>query len=191
MSSVNAVERERDVLRSLLLARRGAFIVWDHDLNPVWMSPEVQAWLGDETAREELNGAAFAAFCRLQPRAAAPGPSSVLALLQLGSVPARPMLAKFSCIYTQDGYRWLTAELTRYRSTHAKLETLTRAEANVLRLLVRGLSNREIGEKLHVSIETVRTHVRRLLNKLDVTSRSKAASVAREAWPECEDREPE
>ena len=51
--------------------------------------------------------------------------------------------------------------------------------------------NREISKKLWVSTETVRTHVRRILNKLDVTSRTKAASVVREVWPDFAEPEPE
>lgn len=52
---------------------------------------------------------------------------------------------------------------------------LTRAETDVLRALARGLANREIAAGLFVSVETVRTHVRRVLAKLDVPTRARAA----------------
>jgi DNA-binding NarL/FixJ family response regulator len=50
-------------------------------------------------------------------------------------------------------------------------EILTPREADVLELLQAGRSNAEIAEALHVSIETVRTHVRRIYRKLGVRTR--------------------
>lgn len=50
-------------------------------------------------------------------------------------------------------------------------EILTAREADVLELLQGGRSNAEIAQALHVSIETVRTHVRRILRKLGVANR--------------------
>jgi DNA-binding NarL/FixJ family response regulator len=50
-------------------------------------------------------------------------------------------------------------------------EVLTPREADVLELLQGGRSNAEIAQTLHVSIETVRTHARRVYRKLGVRSR--------------------
>lgn len=50
-------------------------------------------------------------------------------------------------------------------------DILTPREADVLELLQGGRSNAEIAEALHVSVETVRTHVRRIYRKLGVRSR--------------------
>jgi DNA-binding NarL/FixJ family response regulator len=50
-------------------------------------------------------------------------------------------------------------------------ELLTPREADVLELLQRGRSNGEIAETLHISIETVRTHARRIYRKLGVNTR--------------------
>ena len=50
-------------------------------------------------------------------------------------------------------------------------EILTAREADVLELLQAGHSNAEIAQGLHVSIETVRTHVRRIFRKLGVRTR--------------------
>jgi DNA-binding NarL/FixJ family response regulator len=50
-------------------------------------------------------------------------------------------------------------------------DLLTTREAEVLELLQAGRSNAEIAQALHVSIETVRTHTRRIYRKLGVTSR--------------------
>jgi len=51
-------------------------------------------------------------------------------------------------------------------------------ELEVLQLVAEGLGNREIGARLYVSEETVKTHVRHLLAKLDVTTRARAVAVA-------------
>jgi DNA-binding NarL/FixJ family response regulator len=50
-------------------------------------------------------------------------------------------------------------------------EVLTRREADVLELLQAGRSNAEIAQALHVGIETVRTHARRIYRKLGVRTR--------------------
>jgi DNA-binding NarL/FixJ family response regulator len=55
---------------------------------------------------------------------------------------------------------------------------LTSREQDVLRLLVEGSSDREIAEALGLSYRTVTSHVRNILGKLDVTSRTAAATQA-------------
>lgn len=57
--------------------------------------------------------------------------------------------------------------------------TLTPREREVLDLLGQGLGNREIARTLALAERTVKTHVSNLLAKLDVTSRTQAALLAR------------
>ena len=52
---------------------------------------------------------------------------------------------------------------------------LTNRELQVLRHITLGLSNREIGQLLEISIETVKEHVQNILRKLDVNDRTQAA----------------
>lgn len=52
---------------------------------------------------------------------------------------------------------------------------LTRREAQVLRHLALGLSNKEIGRSLSISAETVKEHIQRLLLKINATDRTQAA----------------
>ncbi|BAZ38698.1 two-component response regulator [Calothrix sp. NIES-4101] len=55
---------------------------------------------------------------------------------------------------------------------------LSQRELDVLRLMVDGLSNPEIAEKLYLSPNTIKTHVRGIMNKLSVDDRVQAAVVA-------------
>jgi DNA-binding NarL/FixJ family response regulator len=55
---------------------------------------------------------------------------------------------------------------------------LTVRELDVLRLIVAGMSNKEIGGQLHISEATVKTHINNLLGKLGVSDRTQAATCA-------------
>jgi DNA-binding NarL/FixJ family response regulator len=92
------------------------------------------------------------------------------------------------------------AILTRYRAHSARFESVaarrgrvaeviplqpmrrleqepTAREVEVLQLISDGLVNREIGERLYLSEETVKSHVRHLLAKLQARSRAHAVAV--------------
>jgi DNA-binding NarL/FixJ family response regulator len=56
--------------------------------------------------------------------------------------------------------------------------SLTQRERQVLRLLADGLSNEEIGKQLFISPETVRTHVRKAMTKLEADTRTQAVATA-------------
>jgi DNA-binding NarL/FixJ family response regulator len=61
------------------------------------------------------------------------------------------------------------------------LDLLTERETEVLACLGEGLSNQQIGKRLHIGETTVKTHVSRVLTKLDLRSRVQAAILAQEA----------
>ena len=58
-------------------------------------------------------------------------------------------------------------------------EPLTPRELEILRLIDSGLTNREIADRLFVSVGTIKTHTHRAYAKLDVTGRTQALARAR------------
>jgi two-component system NarL family response regulator len=59
-----------------------------------------------------------------------------------------------------------------------KQPTLTRREADVLRQMMLGLSNKSIATNLTVRVGTVKTHVKAIFNKLDALNRTEAVTIA-------------
>jgi DNA-binding NarL/FixJ family response regulator len=64
------------------------------------------------------------------------------------------------------------------REARANIEQLTRREREVLQALGEGLSNKQIAERLHMSVDTERTHMMNILSKLGVHSRLQALLFA-------------
>lgn len=63
-------------------------------------------------------------------------------------------------------------------SADEDLDKLTAREQEVMRLIARGYTYREVGEKLFISIKTVETHVGKVLHKLQLTNRHELAHWA-------------
>ena len=70
----------------------------------------------------------------------------------------------------------LAAELATRRSSGSP--ELSKREREILRLLSHGMTNEAIGRELFISPETVRTHVRRAIAKLDAKTRTQAVATA-------------
>ncbi|WP_009958307.1 response regulator [Verrucomicrobium spinosum] len=76
------------------------------------------------------------------------------------------------------GETCLAPSLVEKLAASVSNEPLTRREQEVLELLARGRSNKEIASTLSISEPTVKTHLRSLFGKLDVLSRTEAIAVA-------------
>jgi len=72
----------------------------------------------------------------------------------------------------------LLAQRMRDRRTEPKTEPLTERELEVLALVGRGASNKEIASALFITERTARTHVSNILGKLGLSSRTQAALYA-------------
>lgn len=88
----------------------------------------------------------------------------------------------------QKGKSTLSSEASDFLISNIKEPTaadyqLTNQEKNILACLVEGLSNKGIAQKLVLSLSTVKFHVSNILNKLGVSSRTEAISMAiKKSW---------
>jgi DNA-binding NarL/FixJ family response regulator len=78
------------------------------------------------------------------------------------------------------GRSYIDPGLARINGPHgtARNRPLTAREIDVLRLLAEGLSHEEIGSRLSISPETVRTHVRKASDRLGAATRTQAVAMA-------------
>ena len=77
--------------------------------------------------------------------------------------------------WTRDELRRVTGALATPRMSGDVEVPLTQRESEVLRQLAFGLTNKEIGQALGISYETVKEHVQNILRKIGVTDRTQAA----------------
>jgi DNA-binding NarL/FixJ family response regulator len=94
----------------------------------------------------------------------------VVRALELAKMQAKPFVKTEG---TQKEWRWCISEQLPKKSKKA-LEQLTEREKDVLFLLVTGLPNKAIAEKLFVSPGTIKTHTLNIYQKLDVANRTAA-----------------
>lgn len=75
------------------------------------------------------------------------------------------------------GQKRLSSEVAAEIAEHATDEVLTPREIDVLRLVAGGNANKEIGARLSVTEETVKSHVRNILGKLGANDRTHAVAI--------------
>lgn len=78
------------------------------------------------------------------------------------------------------GARPVDPDVVQEMRRHAVDDALTEREAQVLRLVARGLANREIGERLAIGEGTVKNHLKRILSKLGASDRTHAVVIGME-----------
>ena len=77
-----------------------------------------------------------------------------------------------------EGKSWLVPSIAARMRERAKRPQLTEREVDVLRLIGRGLTNREVASVLRIAESTVKNHMNNLMAKLDVSDRTEAVSYA-------------
>jgi DNA-binding NarL/FixJ family response regulator len=99
-------------------------------------------------------------------------------------VDAIRIVADGEALLTPEATRRLVADFAKQNGAPAArdaMDWLTPREREVLVLVARGLSNREIASSLTVSLETIKTHVKRIFTKIGVHDRAQAVIAAYEA----------
>ncbi|MCP4543150.1 MAG: LuxR family transcriptional regulator, partial [Chloroflexi bacterium] len=72
------------------------------------------------------------------------------------------------------------SDLSPVSPSQPLIESLSPRELEVLQLIAQGLSNREISERLFLSLNTVKVHARNIYGKLGVRNRTRAVARAQE-----------
>jgi DNA-binding CsgD family transcriptional regulator/tetratricopeptide (TPR) repeat protein len=147
-----------------------------------------ESWSDAATAWERLERPPLAAYCRWREAEAlvAAGASRVEASVPLREayavadrIGAKPLVRELELL-AQRARLDLTSPDVESDEEQSMMEILglTTREAEVLSLVARGFTDREIAEALVISIKTASVHVSHILGKLGVTNRREAAAVA-------------
>lgn len=78
----------------------------------------------------------------------------------------------------QNGKRYIPPAIASRLAERMLRSNLTPREVEILKLLAKGLTNKQIGRVLAISDNTVRNHVNRIIEKLEVADRTEAATTA-------------
>jgi len=81
-------------------------------------------------------------------------------------------------VFNQAITQKLCGEFQRLARYNPFEEPLSRRELDVLMLIARGKTNKEIGEELFISEKTVKNHITNIFRKIQVTDRTQAALYA-------------
>ncbi len=94
----------------------------------------------------------------------------------LKSMPPRELLEGIRQVHA--GKKRIPAEIAARLAEHLSDEALTAREVEVLRQVASGNRNRDIAERLFISEETVKVHVKHIMDKLGAHDRTEAVSIA-------------
>lgn len=94
----------------------------------------------------------------------------------LKSMPPRELVETIRRVHS--GKKGLPPEVAANLVEHLSDQTLSQREVEVLRHIAGGNRNREIAERLFISEETVKIHVRHIMEKLGANDRTQAVAIA-------------
>jgi len=153
-----------------------------------------QAWADAAAAWDRLERPPLAAYCRwrLAEALLAAGASRAEASVPLrgahavaARIGARPLAAELELLAQRARLDLAPPEASAPGTKRALEEALglTPREADVLALMARGYTNREIATTLVISVKTAGVHVSHILRKLDAPNRLEAAAIAHRLAP--------
>ena len=128
----------------------------------------------------DLQGDSIAASHSLQQALDLAQPGNLIRTFLDSEPVLASLLAQIEGPYAQRLAQTFRQELQEHGQAAPIPLDLTPREYEVLQEIIAGLSNKEIEEKLFISRNTVRTHIKNLYSKLDVSSRTQAIRKARE-----------
>ncbi|PYQ04148.1 MAG: DNA-binding response regulator [Acidobacteria bacterium] len=94
----------------------------------------------------------------------------------LKSMPPKELLEGIRQVHA--GKKRIPPEIVAHLAEHLSDETLTSREVEVLRQVAGGNRNRDIAERLFISEETVKVHVKHVMEKLGASDRTEAVAIA-------------
>ena len=94
----------------------------------------------------------------------------------LKSMPAKQLIEAIRQVHA--GKRLVPPEVTAHLVEHMGEESLTAREIEVLRHIAGGNRNRDIAERLFISEETVKVHIKHIMEKLGASDRTQAVAIA-------------
>jgi len=94
----------------------------------------------------------------------------------LKSMPPKDLVAVIRRVHS--GKKHIPSEVAARLAEHLGEEDLTSREIEVLRYAAEGNRNRDIGEKLFISEETVKVHIKHIMEKLGASDRTQAVAIA-------------
>ncbi len=153
-----------------------------------------EPWSEAAEAWEHLERPPLAAYCRWRQAEAlvavgAPRAETSVPLREASAVAARigaqPLLNELELLAKRARLDLTPPEPGPHHATEGLEEPLglTPREAEVLTLVARGLTNREIAAALVISVKTAGVHVSHILRKLDAPNRVEAAAIANRLLP--------
>lgn len=93
----------------------------------------------------------------------------------LKSMPPKELMEVVRQVHS--GKRKIPAEIAAHLAEHYSDEALTQREVEVLQQVAGGNRNRDIAEKLFITEETVKVHVKHIMEKLGATDRTQAVAI--------------
>jgi DNA-binding NarL/FixJ family response regulator len=94
----------------------------------------------------------------------------------LKSTPPKDLLDGIRQVHA--GKKWVPAEVAARLAEHITDDALTQREVDVLRHVAGGNRNRDIGHRLFISEETIKVHIKHIMEKLGASDRTQALAIA-------------